>query len=121
MVLHCAFIKAPRTGRVVYNDALRLVKLTRRKCLCREGFIHRFAHKFSRGGQAGAMVNDHPRSRFRRTSNDQNTKFRVAFPREAHKILVSSNGFRPGAPLMGALSGQGFNRWVQIPAAAFGF
>ena len=62
MVLQCAYIKALRTGRLVYNGGRRLVKLTRRKCFCRKAFIHRFAHIFRpqgilEGSTARDMVN----------------------------------------------------------------
>lgn len=66
MVLQCAYIKALRTGRLVYNGGLRLVKPTRRKCFSRKAFIHRFAHTFRlpafySGGEARDLVNPRPR------------------------------------------------------------
>jgi hypothetical protein len=69
MVLQCAYIKALRTGRLVYNGGLRLVKPTRRKCFSRKAFIHRFAHTFrlpaSYSGGEETWLTLGPEGRFR--------------------------------------------------------
>jgi hypothetical protein len=124
MVLQCAFIKALRTGRLVYNEALRLVKVTAGNAFAAKVLSTDpptdSAPAQSRGA-ATEMVNGHPRGRVPHTPDAQNTKFPAPFPTGAHNPLVRSNGLALLNGLVGSGRRQRVDGGVEVAAPALGF